>query len=109
VTEPDKFDYPGLGYGPFKIVDKKDGEYYYCERVPDWPLANDGYGALLDSITFRVYEDANSMTLALLNGEIDACGNSSTYPVRDQIAADNGSRCSRAPPWVRLYGHELQE
>lgn len=97
VEDPNTFDYPGLGYGPFKIVDKKDGEYYYCECVENWPLANDGYGALLDSITFRVYEDANSMTLALLNGEIDACGSYVNVAAQQQIAANDNYTLLTSP------------
>lgn len=88
VTDPATFEYNGLGFGPFKMVEMVQGEYYYCERVPNWPLANDGYGALLDSITFRVYEDANALTLALLNGEVDACGSYVNAAARSQIEAN---------------------
>ncbi|MCL1914654.1 MAG: ABC transporter substrate-binding protein [Eubacteriaceae bacterium] len=88
VEDPNHFDYPGLGYGPYRLVEKVDGQYYYAEKVENWPLANGGAGANIDSITFRVYEDANSMTLALLNGEIDATGTYVNSSCQSQIAAN---------------------
>lgn len=90
VEDPANFDYNGLGYGPYKLVEYEPGQYYYCEKVPNWPLANDGQGAFIDSITYRIYEDANSMTLALLNGEIDVCGSSINVAAQNQIKQNEG-------------------
>lgn len=73
VEEPNSFEYDGTGYGPYKLVDYRSGEYYSFERVENWPLANDGEGAYLNSITFRVYTDQNALALALKTGEIQAC------------------------------------
>ncbi len=85
VEDPKNFEYNGLGYGPFKIVESKEGEYYYCEKVENWPLANDGKGAYLDKITFRIYQDSNALTLALLNGEVDVTGSYVNMSSQSQI------------------------
>lgn len=82
VTDPMNFKYNGVGYGPYKLKDYKKGEYYTFERVPNWPLANNGQGAYLNTITFRVYPDANALTLALKNGEVNVSG--SALPVASQ-------------------------
>ena len=82
VEDPFAFDHPAIGFGPFKIDSFTRGVYYSFVRVPNWPLANNGEGALLDRVTFRVYQDANALTLALRNGEIDA--SASTLPVASQ-------------------------
>ncbi len=53
-------DIPTVGFGPYKLVDYVDGEYYYFERVENWPLANDGVGGYAETITFMVYTDVNA-------------------------------------------------
>ncbi|MBN2047708.1 MAG: ABC transporter substrate-binding protein [Anaerolineaceae bacterium] len=82
VDDPINFQYEGLGYGPYQVSDYKKGEYYQLTRVPDWPLANDGAGAFIETITFRIFPDANALVLAMINGEVDATG--ATIPVAGQ-------------------------
>ncbi len=82
VEDPATFDYNGVGYGPYKIKEFVKGQYYTLERVPNWPLANDGQGAYLEEITFRIFPDANSLVLAIMNGEVDVSG--SAIPVAAQ-------------------------
>jgi len=82
VEDPLNFDYDGTGYGPFKLKEYKKGEYYTFERVPNWPLANDGQGAYLETITFRVFPDPNALVLAMKNGEVQLAG--SAMPVASQ-------------------------
>ena len=74
-TDPTTHDYSGAGYGPYYISEWVDGEYVALERNPYFTLANDGQGAYLDKVIFRVYTDENAMVLALQNGEIDVCAN----------------------------------
>lgn len=82
VDDPMNFDYDGTGYGPFKLKEYKKGEYYTFERVSNWPLANDGLGAYLETVTFRVFPDHNSLVLAMKNGEVHVSG--SAMPVASQ-------------------------
>ena len=75
VEEPTTYSYSGAGYGPYYISEWVDGEYVTLERNPYFTLANDGTGAYIDEVVFRVYTDENAMVLALQNGEIDVCAN----------------------------------
>ncbi|MGB9840916.1 ABC transporter substrate-binding protein, partial [Thermovenabulum sp.] len=82
VDDPMNFNYDGTGYGPFKLKEYKKGEYYTLERVPNWPLANNGQGAYLETVTFRVFPDHNALVLAMKNGEVHVIG--SAMPVASQ-------------------------
>ncbi|MBE3593385.1 MAG: ABC transporter substrate-binding protein [Thermoanaerobacter sp.] len=82
VEDPMNFNYDGTGYGPFKLKEYKKGEYYIFERVPNWPLANNGLGAYLETVTFRVFPDHNALLLAMKNGEVHVSG--SAMPVASQ-------------------------
>ena len=75
VTDPSTYQYSGAGYGPYYISEWVDGEYVVLERNPYFTLANDGQGAYVDQVVFRVYTDENAMVLALQNNEIDVCAN----------------------------------
>ena len=75
VEEPTTYSYSGAGYGPYYISEWVDGEYVTLERNPYFTQANDGTGAYVDEVVFRVYTDENAMVLALQNGEIDVCAN----------------------------------
>ncbi len=75
VEDPTTYDYSGAGYGPYYVSEWVDGEYVVLSRNPYFTLENDGQGALLDEIVFRVYTDENAMILALQNGEVDVCAN----------------------------------
>lgn len=88
VDDPLTFDYNGLGYGPYKMADYKKGEYYTLERVSDWPLANEGKGAYIEKIVFRVYPDPNSLVLAMKNGEVDVSGTTLPVSAQKQLTAD---------------------
>jgi peptide/nickel transport system substrate-binding protein len=88
VTEPNTFAYSGVGYGPYKLKSFKKGEYYQFERVPNWPLANAGKGAWLDTITFRVYPDPNSLVLAIKAGEVHASGSAIPVAAQKQLTAE---------------------
>lgn len=82
VDDPMNFNYDGTGYGPFKLKEYKKGEYYTLERVPNWPLANNGQGAYLETVTFRVFPDHNALVLAMKNGEVNVIA--SAMPVASQ-------------------------
>lgn len=75
VDDPENYDYSGAGYGPYFVSEWVDGEYVTLERNPHFTIENDGKGALLDQVVFRVYTDENALILALKNGEIDAISN----------------------------------
>ena len=85
VTDPMNFEYNGVGYGPYKIKEFKKGEYYSLERVPDWPLANNGAGAYVETITFRIYPDPNALVLAMMNGEVDVSGSALPMAAQKQL------------------------
>lgn len=87
VEDPMNFDYDGTGYGPFKLKEYKKGEYYTFERVPNWPLANDGLGAYLETITFRVFPDPNALVLAMKNGEVHVSGSAMPIASQKQLEA----------------------
>lgn len=87
VADPMNFKFTGVGYGPYKLKDYKKGEYYTFERVENWPLANDGKGAYLSTITFRVYPDANALVLAMKNGEVNVSGSSLPVAAQKQLEA----------------------
>lgn len=87
VTDPMNFKYNGVGYGPYKLKDYKKGEYYTLERVANWPLANSGKGAYLDTITFRIFPDANALALAMKNGEVNVSGSAMPMASQKQLEA----------------------
>jgi len=88
VEDPMNYTYSGAGYGPYYIDEWVDGQYVSLKRNPYFTQANDGAGAYLDSILFRVYTDENSMVLALENGEIDVCANYISANSKSQLAAN---------------------
>lgn len=92
VDDPMNFAFDGTGYGPYKLADYKKGEYYTLERVPDWPLANDGKGAYIDTIIFRIYPDPNALVLAMQNGEVDTSG--TALPVAAQKKLESSDQFS---------------
>jgi peptide/nickel transport system substrate-binding protein len=85
VEDPANFEYDGLGYGPYKLKDYVKGQYYTLERVPEWPLANDGMGAYLEEITFRIFPDANALVLAIMNGEVNVSGSAIPIAAQKQL------------------------
>lgn len=87
VEDPANYEYDGLGYGPFKVKDYVKGQYYTLERVENWPLANDGLGAYLNTITFRIFPDANALVLAIMNGEVHASGSALPVAAQKQLEA----------------------
>lgn len=87
VDDPMNFEYNGVGYGPYKLVDYKKGEYYSFKRVENWPLANDGKGAYIENITFRVFPDANALVLAMKNGEVHVSGSALPIAAQKQLEA----------------------
>jgi peptide/nickel transport system substrate-binding protein len=88
VTDPNTFAFNGVGYGPFKLKDYKKGEYYTFERVPNWPLANGGKGAYLNTVTFRIYPDPNALVLAIKAGEVQASGSALPVAAQKQLTAE---------------------
>lgn len=75
VSDPSTHDYSGAGYGPYYVSEWVNGEYVVLERNPYFTQANEGKGAAIDKVVFRVYTDENAMVLALQNGEVDVCAN----------------------------------
>ena len=75
VEEPTTYSYSGAGYGPYYVSEWVDGEYVTLKRNPYFTQANDGAGAYIDEVVFRVYTDENAMVLALKKGEVDVCAN----------------------------------
>ena len=76
VEEPTTYSYSGAGYGPYYVSGV--GGRRVCHSgsaIPISPQANDGAGACIDEVVFRVYTDENAMVLALQNGEVDVCAN----------------------------------
>jgi len=88
VTDPNTFVYNGVGYGPYKLKSFKKGEYYQFERVADWPLANNGKGPYLNTITFRVYPDPNALVLAMKSGEIQVSASPLPVAAQKQLLVD---------------------
>lgn len=88
VTDPLNYTYSGAGYGPYYIDEWVDGQYVSLKRNPHFTQANDGQGAYLDSILFRIYTDENAMVLALENGEIDVCSNYISANSQTQLSAN---------------------
>ena len=88
VTDPLNYIYSGAGYGPYYVDEWVDGQYVSLKRNPYFTQANDGQGAYLDNILFRVYTDENAMVLALENGEIDVCANYISANSQTQLAAN---------------------
>lgn len=97
VEDPTTYEYSGAGYGPYYIKEWVDGEYVVLERNPYFTLANDGKGANIDQIVFRVYTDENAMVLALQNGEIDVCANFLSASSVSQLSADPKYQISSVP------------
>lgn len=88
VSDPLNYTYSGAGYGPYYIDEWVDGQYISLKRNPHFTLTNDGQGAYLDNILFRVYTDENAMVLALENGEIDVCANYISANSQSQLSTN---------------------
>ncbi len=89
VDDPLNHTYSGMGYGPFYVDEWVDGQYVSLKRNEHFTQANDGQGAYLDGVLFRIYTDENSMVLALENGEIDLCANFISANSKTQLAANS--------------------
>ena len=89
VDDPLNHTYSGMGYGPFYVDEWVDGQYVSLKRNEYFTQANDGQGAYLDGVLFRIYTDENSMVLALENGEIDLCANFISANSKTQLAANS--------------------
>lgn len=86
VSDPLNYTYSGAGYGPYYVSEYVDGEYVVLSRNEYFTQANDGQGAYLDQIVFRVYTDENAMVLALQNGEVDVCANFISSSSKTQLS-----------------------
>ena len=89
VEDPLNYTYSGDGYGPYYIDEWVDGQYISLKRNEYFTLANDGQGAYIDNILFRVYTDENAMVLALENGEVDMCGNYISANSQTQLSSNS--------------------
>lgn len=87
VEDFSTLDFPTIGYGPFKLESYSKGEYYTFSAVKGWgePLGLEG--PFIDTLTIRIYADANSAVLALLSGEIEAVSSSLTVALQNQVTA----------------------
>ncbi len=56
-----------IGTGPFKLAEWVEGQYVKVEKNPDYFDGN----PKIDSITYKIVPDQNSLVLALQSGEID--------------------------------------
>lgn len=97
VEDPTTYEYSGAGYGPYYIKEWVDGEYVILERNPYFTFANDGKGANIDQIIFRVYTDENAAVLALQNGEIDVCANFLSSSSLTQLANNPSYQITSVP------------
>jgi peptide/nickel transport system substrate-binding protein len=59
---------PVVGSGPFKLTEWRPGQGFTFERNPNYW----GPKPTVDEVAFRVYDNAEALKLALLNGEVDA-------------------------------------
>ena len=96
-------DIPTVGFGPYALVDYEDGEYYYFERVENWPLANGGQGACASSITFMVYTDVNAAVLALESGEVDCISSALSKAAQDELSQNDNYGLTKV--WSLGYGY----
>ena len=97
VDDPMNHTYSGAGYGPYYIDEWVDGQYVHLKRNENFTQANDGEGAWIDEIMFRIYTDENSMVLALENGEIDTCSNYLTANSKTQLEGDGSFLITDVP------------
>jgi len=73
-----------VGFGPFRMVEYKTGEYYLMERVEGFPFAPTDDKAYVDTLVFKPYPDPNTMLLALKTGDVDVAAR----PLTSEAAAD---------------------
>jgi len=59
---------PAVGSGPFHLTEWREGQFWKMEANPDYWMG----AANIDEVIFRVYENAEALSLALTSGEIDA-------------------------------------
>lgn len=84
-------EFPLVGYGPFKLEKFSKGEYYLFSAVKGWGKPFGLEGPFIDSVTIRIYTDANSAVLALLSGEIEAISTSLNVALQNQVESAGGS------------------
>lgn len=77
-----------VGFGPFKLVEKKLGEFYRFERVEDFPFAPTDDKAYVDELIFKPYPDPNTLLLALKSGDIDVNARPSSAQAAKELEAD---------------------
>ena len=78
---------PEIGYGPFKLENYSKGEYYQFSAVKGWGEPFGLEGPFIDTLTIRIYSDANSAVLALLSGEIEAISSALSVAQQNQVLA----------------------
>lgn len=91
VEDFSNVDIPTIGYGPFKVEKYSKGEYYMFSAVKGWGKPFGLEGPFLDTVTIRIYNDANAAVLALLSGEIDAISSSLAMALQNQVENAGGT------------------
>jgi len=79
-----------VGFGPFKMVDYKIGEYFQFERVEDFPFTPEEDRAYIDTLIFKPYPDPNTMVLALRSGDIDVAARPLTHDAAAELEGTEG-------------------
>ncbi len=79
-----------VGFGPFKLVDYKIGEYFQFERVEDFPFTPAEDRAYIDTLIFKPYPDPNTMVLALRSGDIDVAARPLTHDAAAELEGAEG-------------------
>lgn len=79
-----------VGFGPFKMVDYKIGEYFQFERVEDFPFTPEEDRAYIDTLIFKPYPDPNTMVLALRSGDIDVAARPLTHDAATELEGAEG-------------------
>lgn len=72
-----------VGTGPFRFVSRSPQESIVLERFGDYW----GEAAYLDKVTYKIYENADALVLALNSGSIDLCAHL-TPTQTDQLSTD---------------------
>ena len=77
-----------IGFGPFKLVETRLGEFYRFERVEDFPFAPTDDKAYVDELIFKPYPDPNTLLLALKSGDIDVNARPSSAQAAKELEMD---------------------
>ena len=109
ISAEDMPNYPAddnIAGGPFRIVERREGEFMRLEQNPNWY----GQEPAMDQVIFQIFENPEAQYNALRAGDLDAVDEvpAQIYPSIVDGSEENIDCHRRQPGWLQRAGDELR-